>query len=70
VKTHAPNEQQPLEGTNLLRLPQEDTCMALHRYLAKTGSILTQTPLDSGVLLLKRPEIIRAQDMDPVFIEF
>ena len=53
-----------------MRLPEEDTCMALHRYLANSESISAATPIDICVLLIKCPEIIRAQNMDTVFIEF
>jgi hypothetical protein len=41
-----------------MRLPVEDTRMALHRYLAKLVSISAATPLGIGVLLIKWTEII------------
>jgi hypothetical protein len=68
-KKIGPDERQPREGTKLLRLPQEDTCMALPRYLFGAEFISAEPPLDIGVLMLKHPEITRVQDLDPVVIE-
>jgi hypothetical protein len=65
----APDERQPHEGTRLLRLPQEDTCMASSRYLFRTAFISAEPPLDIGFLMLKRPEITRAQDLNAFVIK-
>ena len=63
------DERQPREGTRLLRLPQEDTCMASSRYLFRTVFISAEPPLAVGVLMANRPELARVQDLYPVSVE-
>jgi hypothetical protein len=53
-----------------MRPPAEDTRMALHGHLAQAVQFSAVTPFGICVLLIKCAEIIRAQNMNSVLIEF